>query len=211
LILKVLTIDSLGQPSRNRRIDIPFGSQGFFETYIWNGYKLEKIENNEEMDDKILRVETQMSQLNSIKCFITGTPFCNQNIMLRDNWVFLAYDYSNKDIEKIMGVVSSVLNEFELEPKIAKDVKVNYDFMCKICKLIQESKYFIADITGLNFNVGFELGIAVGIGRDSIIIAEKSSKEASDFKRTEAIKYSLENTEEFKNNFKKMIKNIIQK
>lgn len=195
----------------NGRIDIPFGSQGLFETYIWNGYKLEKIENNEEMDNKILRVETQMSQLNSMKCFITGTPFCNKNITLRDNWVFLAYDYSNKDTEKIMGIVSTVLNEFGLESKIAGNEKVNYDFMCKICKLIQESRYFIADITGLNFNVGFELGIAVGIGRDSIIIAEKSSREASDLKRTEAIKYSLENIDEFRNNFTEMIKNIIEK
>lgn len=81
----------------------------------------------------------------------------------------------------------------------------------KICKLIQESRYFIADITGLNFNVGFELGIAIGIGRDSIIIADKSSKEASDLKRTEAIKYSLKNIEDFKNNIAEMIKNIIQK
>ena len=195
----------------NGRIDVPFGSQGLFETYIWNGYKLEKIENNEEMDGKILRIETQLSQLNSMKCFITGTPFCNQNITLRDNWVFLAYDYSNKNIEKIMGIVSSALKEFGLESKIAKDLKVNYDFMCKICKLIQESKYFIADITGLNFNVGFELGIAVGIGRDSIIIADKSSKEASDLKRNEAIKYDSENIEDFKNNLTEMIKNIIEK
>ena len=45
----------------------------------------------------------------------------------------------------------------------------------------------------------------------SIIIAEKSSKEASDLKRTEAIKYSLENIEEFKKNFTEMIKNIIHK
>jgi hypothetical protein len=195
----------------NGRIDVPFGSQGLFETYIWNGFKLEKIENDEEMDDKILNLETQMSQLRSMKCFLTGSPFCNQNISLKDNWVFLAYDYSNKEIENIMSIVSSVLKEFGFESIIAKDVKVNYDFMCKICKLIQESKYFIADITGLNFNVGFELGIAVGIGRDSIIIADKSSKEASDLKRTEAIKYSLENTEDFRNNLNKMIKNIIEK
>lgn len=195
----------------NGRIDVPFGSQGLFETYIWNGFKLEKIENNEEMDDKILKLESQMSQLGSMKCFLTGSPFCNQNISLKENWVFLAYDYRNKNIENIMGIVSSVLKEFGFESIIAKDIKVNYDFMCKICKLIQESKYFIADITGLNFNVGFELGIAVGIGRDSIIIADESSKEASDLKRTEAIRYSIENTDEFKINLTKMIKNIIEK
>ena len=195
----------------NGRIDIPYGGQGLYETYIWNGIKLEEIENNEEMDDKILYLETQMSQLRSMKCFLTGSPFCNQNISLKENWVFLAYDYSNKKIENIMGVVISVLKDFGLESKIAKDVKVNYDFMCKICKLIQESKYFIADITGLNFNVGFELGIAVGIGRDSIIIADEVSKEATDLKRTEAIRYSIENIEEFRINLTEMIKNIIEK
>ena len=195
----------------NGRIDIPYGGQGLFEIYIWNGLKLEEIENNAEMDDNIFYLETQISQLRPMKCFLIGTPLYNQNISLKENWVFLAYDYSNKKIENIMNTVSSVLKDFGLESKIAKDVKVNYDFMCKICKLIQESKYFIADITGLNFNVGFELGIAVGIGRDSIIIADESSKEASDLKRTEAIKYSIENTKEFKNNLTEMIKNIIEK
>ncbi|MHB8277474.1 MAG: hypothetical protein ACYDIA_07455 [Candidatus Humimicrobiaceae bacterium] len=194
------------------RIDVPFGSQGLFTSYIWDGLRLTEIENNEAMDDNLMSLEVGSTQFKPMKCFLLGTQLCNKDIRIKENWVFLAYDYGNKEIEKVIkSGIFPVLKEFKLESKVAKDLKVNYDFMCKICKLIQESKYFIADITGLNFNVGFELGIATGIGRDSIIIANKNAKEASDLKRSEAIRYNMENMEEFKSDFSDMLKNIIEK
>ena len=47
------------------------------------------------------------------------------------------------------------------------------DFVCKICKAIQESCIVVADITGGNANVFFELGLSVGLGKPSILIHDE--------------------------------------
>ena len=49
------------------------------------------------------------------------------------------------------------------------------DFVCKICKAIQESCVVVADITGGNPNVFFELGLAVGLGKPTILINDETS------------------------------------
>lgn len=193
------------------RIDVPFGSQGLFTTYMWNGKNLQEIENNEEMEKNISNLEAVSFQKKSMECFLIGTKICNKDIEEKNNGVFIAYDYRNKETESIIieKGINPVFKDFGLEPIIAKEFKVNYDFMCKICKLIQESKYFLADISDFNnFNVGFELGIAVGIGKDTIIIANENSMEASDLKRTEAIKYNYRDIKKFKSDLSKMLKNI---
>lgn len=192
------------------RIDVPYGSQGLYATYIYNGEQFIKV-------DQSLDIENLSSLINEnitkkfMRCFLIGTKKCSKNIKENESWVFLAYDYNNIEIEKIIeNGVNPTLEKNNLEPKIAKKFKVNYDFMCKICQLIQESKYFIADVSDRNFNVGFELGIAVGLGKDTIIIANKNSKETSDLKRTEAIKYS-ENIEKFQKDLNDMLKHVMTK
>lgn len=50
------------------------------------------------------------------------------------------------------------------------------DFVCKICKAIQESRVVVADITGGNPNVFFELGLAVGLGKPTILIHDEKAK-----------------------------------
>jgi hypothetical protein len=164
------------------------------------------------MDNIMLGFELGFEQFRSFKCFLTGAFTCNQEITPNQKGVFLAYEYNNRNIDKVIeNYVKPVLADHQLEPIIAGEKKFNYDFMCKICKLIQESRYFIADITGLNFNVGFELGIASGLGKDTIIIADEASEESSDLKRTEAIRYKKNNLDSFRNQLSEMIMNIIEK
>lgn len=152
---------------------------------------------------------SQSTKNTSIKCFIIGTPCCTKKITEKDNLIFLAYNYNNKKIEKVIDEdIKPILTEKKLIPKIAKDLKVNYDFMCKICQLIQESKYFLADISDQNFNVGFELGIAVGLGKNTILMADIDSKEVSDLKRTEVIRYNYD-LDKLKQDFSDMLKNIM--
>jgi len=196
----------------NGRIDVPFGSQGLYATYMWNGKSIQIIQDNEDVDKTISSLETIGFRKNSMKCFLTGTEICHKDIEIKNNWVFVAYDYKNNEIENIIikKGINPIFKDFGLQAIIAKESKVNYDFMCKICKLIQESNYFLADISDFNnFNVGFELGIAIGMGKDTIIIANENSKEASDIKRTEAIKYKYEDVEKFKIDLSNMLKNIL--
>ena len=70
------------------------------------------------------------------------------------------------------------------------------DFVCKICKAIQESSVVVADITGGNANVFFELGLAVGLGKPSILIHDEKVTEGkvpSDLLAWEYIPYDGKN------------------
>ena len=82
--------------------------------------------------------------------------------------------------------------------------------MCKICQQIQESKYLLADMTDNNFNVGLELGIAIGFQKITMLIANENSKEIGDLKRTDSIRYNSENVEKLKTDFSNMLANIIK-
>jgi hypothetical protein len=70
------------------------------------------------------------------------------------------------------------------------------DFVCKICKAIQESRVVVADITGGNPNVFFELGLAVGLGKPAILIHDEKATEGkvpSDLLAWEYIPYDGNN------------------
>lgn len=70
------------------------------------------------------------------------------------------------------------------------------DFVCKICKAIQESRVLVADITGGNPNVFFELGLAVGLGKPAILIHDEKVTEGkvpSDLLAWEYIPYDGKN------------------
>ncbi len=70
------------------------------------------------------------------------------------------------------------------------------DFVCKICKAIQESQVIVADITGGNPNVFFELGLAIGLGKPAILIHDEkvtAGKVPSDLLAWEYIPYDGKN------------------
>ena len=92
----------------------------------------------------------------------------------------------------------------------AKDKIVNYDFMCKICEQIQESRFLLADISEDNLNVGLELGIAIGLQKTTMVMANEESKEIGDLKRTDSIRYNFENVDKLKSDFSNMIGNILK-
>lgn len=73
------------------------------------------------------------------------------------------------------------------------------DFVCKICKAIQESRVVVADITGGNANVFFELGLSVGLGKPAILIHDEkvtAGKVPSDLLAWEYIPYDGKNPSE---------------
>jgi len=148
-------------------------------------------------------------KLYNFHCFVVDSPICNRNIVEKDNQVFVAYDYKDKDIKSIVNYIIPILESHNLKPIIASDKIVNYDFMCKICGLIQESKYILAEISVQNLNVGLELGLAIGFQKKTMLIANKNSKEVGDLKRTDSVRYG-DDLIELKNDFEKMLKSILE-
>lgn len=141
-----------------------------------------------------------------MRCYLTDTKDCGLKIKEKPNHVFIAYNYKYKNVQSIIedGVIPA-FKALKIVHKIAKEEIRTKDFFCKICELIQGSRYFLANLTNPTFNVGLELGLALGLNKDIILIAHKRTRLPSDLIRQEVIFYSKD-PEELKDKLEKMLK-----
>jgi len=165
-----------------------------------------------EVEGKVKEKVVYKTKPKSMKCFLIDTPICNKDIIEQPSWVFQAYDYKNKNVQKaIIEGINPILSKYNLIPKPAKDLKKRHDYMCKICQMIQESKYFIADLSNDNTNVGLELGLALGIGKEVILFTSRDPNEVSDLKRTELIIYDIDKIDRLKLDFTETLRDVIKR
>ena len=66
--------------------------------------------------------------------------------------------------------------------------------MCKVCQGLQESDCMVANISGFNPNVMLELGMALGLCKEIILLKDSRvmGQEVSDIKGLEYIAYSTD-------------------
>jgi hypothetical protein len=170
-----------------------------------NPHEFEFIRKKEILRKELLEELTKYNKIMK-KCFITGGE-CSKNIIIEKNSVFVALRHSPQNENVYKYGIEPALKDLGLKIFRAKDLKLNIDFMCKICEQIQRSEYVLADvseetITNISvnssldefsktaFNVGYELGISHGLGKETFILRKENSKEHQDIKRNEAILYS---------------------
>jgi nucleoside 2-deoxyribosyltransferase len=80
----------------------------------------------------------------------------------------------------------------------------------KIDKMILESDFIIADCTGRNGNVMYELGIAHAHNKDVVLLTKDEISEApSDIRHFEFIKYNLSDAADFTNKLDNAMSNLI--
>jgi hypothetical protein len=126
-----------------------------------------------------------------MRCYLTGSKACSLKIKENPSQIFIAYNYKYKNVGKVVEeAVFPALKKAGLKYKVARLEIRTKDFFCKICELIQESKYFLANLTNPTFNVGLELGLALGLEKEIILIASRRTKIPSDLIRQEVIFYS---------------------
>ncbi|MCL5074014.1 MAG: hypothetical protein M1308_24450 [Actinobacteria bacterium] len=146
-----------------------------------------------------------------MRCYLTDTKSCNLKIVEKSNQIFIAYNYKYKNVGNIIEqTVLPALKILKIEYKIAKEELRTKDFFCKICELIQESRYFLANLTNPNFNVGLELGLALGLNKNIILISSRRAKLPSNLIRQEVLLYSNDK-EELKNKIIKLFKKVTEK
>ena len=124
------------------------------------------------------------------KCLKTGVQGCPKNPILNRNKVFVGMPFDNKYLDSYQYGVEIALQSCGLESYRADDTISNIDVMCKICEQMQICKYLIFNISGLNPNVMLELGLSYGLGKETIIIKDKETKNISDIANAEYIEYS---------------------
>lgn len=101
--------------------------------------------------------------------------------------VFLDIPYSNyDDCEKALR---ELLNEFGLDPIVAKDKLTSNAVLCKVCKLVKTCKYGITDISSASNSVSYEYGLMHGLGMKVCLLLRTKCEKFSDIHGLEHVSY----------------------
>lgn len=87
-------------------------------------------------------------------------------------------------------VYAPVIKAAGLEPLRADEIYDNQPIIQDINHSIHSAKVILADVTGRNPNVNYELGAAHALGKEVIIITAKSEDVPSDYRHIRYIKYN---------------------
>lgn len=109
-----------------------------------------------------------------IRCFMTNQP-CSQDFQEEFNTAFIIspispmFDEVNKNLEKYILTNTSI----EKCHKAEQVAQTGFIICHKICRKILESEYIIANISELNPNVFYEIGLAYGLKKKMIFIGNR--------------------------------------
>lgn len=103
----------------------------------------------------------------------------------------------NANLNGTIGTIKKTCKELNIECKRADDIWDNNTFIQDIFDLIYTSKVIIADFTGKNPNVFYEVGIAHTLGKTVIPITQSIDDVPADLRHHRVLKY-LPNGEGYK-------------
>lgn len=142
----------------------------------------------QELRSNIISNKTPTHQMR--KCLKLGVDGCPKNPQLEKRKVFIGMPFDSKYLDSYEYGIKIALQSQGLSAYRADENISNLDIMCKICEEIQKCKYLIFNISGLNPNVMLELGLSYGLGKETLIIKDKETKNISDIANIEYIEYS---------------------
>jgi len=131
--------------------------------------------------------------------------FNNLNNQLQSNTCFVIMPFS-KDLDNTYMVINSVASSMDINCTRADNISTTSEpILNKICTQISQAYYIIVDITNLNPNVFYELGIA-HVLRDAkkvLIIKEEETDCPSDIKHLHYYPYSKSSLQQLQNTVRK--------
>jgi hypothetical protein len=125
-----------------------------------------------------------------MRCFKTGSPACPKNPVLDPNQVFIGMPFCPEFADSYKYGIIPAMEAVGLHPWRAADAISNIDVMCKVCEGIQSSRYAVINISDWNPNVLFELGLAYGLSKVTVIVKDKRSQVPTDLAGMEYIEYA---------------------
>jgi hypothetical protein len=107
----------------------------------------------------------------AIRCFKTGGP-CTVDVQEKPRSVFVIMPFASAfDDVYELGIKASV-EALGWECQRADEIIHNRDIMCQVCQGIRQARLVIADLTGQNANVFYELGMAHALEKDVILLSQ---------------------------------------
>ncbi len=145
---------------------------------------LDTTEQNKFLDATAKEViRSELSRQKVPTSMIPFNPVFGPNIYpINDNIVFVLMPF-NDDLNQIYeGFIKPSIELKNLVARRADNIASNNVIIHDIWRSICESQFIIADLTGRNANVMYELGIAHTVGKETILIhQEKSSRNSVKF------------------------------
>ncbi len=133
--------------------------------------------------------KNKQSPTEKMMCF-KSKEICPKTITKSEEFVFIGMPFRDEFQDVYNYGIKPVLDEIKKVPLMAAEKKWNIDIMCKVCHLIQGSKYGIINISTWNPNVLFELGLIYGLNKEAILIkSTKEREEKADLKGIEYVEY----------------------
>lgn len=161
------------------------------------------------IDSELLRVlkSTSLVQINPI----FGPASFSENGHL----VFILMPFKDELNAVYDTIIKPTVESLGLVCHRADEYKTNKAIIQDIWKAICEAKIVIADLTTLNPNVMYELGIAHTVGKETIMITQRGDKEFKfpfDISHIRRIEYenTVSGCKKLENNLKETIKSILQ-
>jgi len=122
-------------------------------------------------------------------CFKVGVAGCPKQVQLDSQQVFVGMPFRDEFEDAYQYGIHRPLEELGFKVWRADQEPKNIDLMCKICEGLQSSRYAVLNISGWNANVLFELGLAYGLGRETLIIKDRESQVPTDLEGIEYFEY----------------------
>ena len=88
------------------------------------------------------------------------------------------------------AAISPALEEQGLTPQLAPNIEESRDVMSNIYRGLWQSRLVVADLTGLNFNVLYELGVAFTLNKQVILVSQNVESLPFDLRRDKVLVYT---------------------
>jgi hypothetical protein len=96
---------------------------------------------------------------------------------------------SDASLDRVYATLKTTVEELGLKCRRADDIWINSVLIQDIVSLIDRSKVVVADCSGKNANVFYEIGIAHTLGRDVIMIAQSADDIPFDLRHHRYVTY----------------------
>jgi hypothetical protein len=125
----------------------------------------------------------------AIRCFKTGGP-CTVDAQEEPRSVFVVMPFAPAFDKVYKRGIKASVEALGWDCQRADEIIHNRDIMCKVCQGIRQARFVIADLTGRNANVFYELGMAHALEKDVILLAQDIGDVPFDLRQMSIIEYT---------------------
>jgi nucleoside 2-deoxyribosyltransferase len=114
---------------------------------------------------------------------------------------------------RLRDVINTTIRQARGEPMFLDELRAGASWVDEVSRLVRESSAVIADVTRLNPNVMFELGLAHGLGKPVVLLLDEAASTSlpSDLLGYQTLTYSAKNLSPLRDRLSRTVRQIAQR